>query len=70
MTKPTDFVCCTSELDLIKDIGAIEVLQLLLLLSQILYFYSSTLLTSTVREDDQPVAHRNEPWFAVIHCGA
>ena len=27
---PNDFVCSASELDLVKDIGAIEVLQLLL----------------------------------------
>jgi len=27
---PTDLACCTSELDFLKDIGAIEVLQLLL----------------------------------------
>ena len=29
---PNDFVCCTSELERFKDIGAIEVLQSLLLL--------------------------------------
>ena len=30
--QPNDFVCCASELELFKDIGAIEVLQSLFLL--------------------------------------